>query len=227
VAFQIRCADVKNHWEERMNRTLVTTVSIAVLAWAGAANAASPQLKGQYAFTGTAACLVSTQQFNPNLTPSPGSLTVSNSFSVTGVRTFNGDGTGTIKGRSVDINPPPRGNVAPAPCTPATCPLGGISAGSSDFTAKFTYVVDGDGGFTTQLVPNTFQGTVLTGPGAGSTYTIDQFSLAGLMSINHETLTIATDVPAQETQTITPPSDPPFSRYRICHRARALTRMDN
>jgi hypothetical protein len=210
-----------------MKRALVCAISIAVLAWAGAGNAASPQLKGQYAFTGTAACLVSGTPFNPaDLTPT--SFTVANSFSVIGVRTFNGDGTGTLKGRSVDINPPPR-MIGTLPCNtgPAACPLGGISAGSSDFTAKFTYAVDGDGGFTTQLVPGTFQGTVLTGPGAGSTYTIDQFSLAGLMSINHETLTLASDVPTQETQTITPPSAPPFVRYRICHRSRVLIRMDN
>jgi hypothetical protein len=208
-----------------MKRTLVWTISIAALTWAGAANAASPKLKGEYAFTGTAACLVSGTPFNPNLTPT--SFTVSTSFSVIGVRKFNGDGTGSIKGRSVSIDPPPRGNVFPAPCTPATCPLGGISASSADFTAQFTYAVDGDGGFTTLLVPGTFQATVLTGPGAGSTFTIDQFSLAGLISNNHETLTLATDVPAQETQTITPPSDPPFTRYRICHRSRVLTRMGN
>src|SRR5829696_1308284 len=118
-----------------MNRASVCTISIAALAWAGAANAASPKLKGQYAFTGTAACLVSGTPFNADLTPT--SFTVSNSFSVIGVRTFNGDGTGTIKGRSVDINPPPR-MVGTAPCNtgPAACPLGGISAGSSDFTAK-------------------------------------------------------------------------------------------
>ena len=208
-----------------MKRAFVCAISIAVLAWAGAANAASPQLKGEYAFTGTAACLVSGTPFSPNLTAT--SFTVSTSFSVIGVRTFNGDGTGTIKGRSVNIDPPPR-SISGAPCSvPGACPLGGISASSADFTAKFTYTVDGDGGFTTLLVPGTFQGTVLTGPGAGSTFTIDQFSLTGLMSINNETLTLATDVPTQETQTITPPSDPPFVRYRICHRSRVLTRMGN
>jgi hypothetical protein len=208
-----------------MKRAFVCTISIAALTWAGAANAASPKLKGEYAFTGTAACLESGTPFNANLTPT--TFTVHTSFSVIGVRKFNGDGTGTIKGRSVNINPPPR-SISGDPCSvPGACPLGGVSASSSDFTAKFTYVVDGDGGFTTLLVPGTFQGTVLTGPGAGSTFTIDQFSLAGLISINHETLTLATDVPAQETQTITPPSAPPFVRYRICHRSRALTRMDN
>jgi hypothetical protein len=67
----------------------------------------------------------------------------------------------------------------------------------------------------------------LTGPGAGSTFTIDQFSLAGLISNTHDTLTLATDVPAQEVQTITPASGSPFVRYRICHRSRVLTRMGN
>ena len=206
-----------------MKVTFVFSLATAMLAWAATAQAAPPELKGQYAFTGTAHCLVSGTPFNANLTPT--SFTIQQSFSVIGVRTFNGDGTGTIKGRSATIIPPPVTNTA---TIPPSNPLGGINASAAEFTGQFTYAVDDDGGFTSQLVPGTFQGTTISGPGAGSTVTIDQFSLVGLISNNKQTLTLATADPAMETQTITPAGGgTPFNRYRICHRSRVLTWMGN
>jgi hypothetical protein len=206
-----------------MKLAFAVSISTAMLVWTAAAQAASPQLNGQYAFTGTAACLVSGTPFNADHTPT--SFTIQQSFSVIGVRTFNGNGTGTIKGRSVNIVPPPVTNNA---TVPPTTPLGGIRADSSEFTASFTYAVDNDGGFTTQLVPGTFQGTTLTGPGAGSTFTIDQFVLAGLLSNNTQTAALASVEPAMETQTIMPAGGgTPITRYRICHRSRVLTWMGN
>ena len=204
-----------------MKRTFVWAVSVATLIGVGTANAASPKLKGEYAFTGSAACLVSGTPFNANLTPS--SFTVSTSFSVVGIRTFNGDGTGTIKGRSVSINPPPVTNTN---TTPPTTPLGGISANNSDFTASFTYSIDSAGLLTTQLVPGSFLGTGI-GPSAGSTFTVDNFSLVGMMSVNNETIVLATPQAAEEIQTITPTVGAPFNRYRICHRSRVLIRTGN
>jgi hypothetical protein len=52
-------------------------------------------LRGTYAFSGEATCLVSpTNGFNPDLTPTNPLGRFVASFSVQGVRTFNGDGTG-------------------------------------------------------------------------------------------------------------------------------------
>jgi hypothetical protein len=95
------------------------SVSVVAMTWAATAAADSPNIKGSYGFTGTAACLVSPGQvgdpnrpprsppirlplcplplsgFKPNLQPNdavPGSVSVvfSHSFAVEGIRTFNG-----------------------------------------------------------------------------------------------------------------------------------------
>jgi hypothetical protein len=78
------------------------------------------QIKGQYAFTGTVQCIVSGTPFNANFTPT--SFTVSTRGTLVGVLTFDGNGTGTIKIRTVGLNPPPVTNNA---TTPPTTPLGG------------------------------------------------------------------------------------------------------
>src|SRR5215831_18844177 len=103
-----------------MHRTIALAISGLVLAGVGSA-AAAPNIKGSYGFTGTAACLVApghvgdpnvpppltnptpgvalpNSGFKPNLQPNdsgPGLSTeaFSRSFSVEGIRTFNGDGT--------------------------------------------------------------------------------------------------------------------------------------
>ena len=82
-----------------MQRALLRFVSVFVVTWAASAAADPPQLKGAYGFTGTSACLSTAAPgpgFNPNLTPTDGSF--GQSFTSEGIRTFNGDGTGTVKG---------------------------------------------------------------------------------------------------------------------------------
>src|SRR5262245_4805899 len=65
-------------------------------------------LKGDYAFAGEAACLISIGGFNADFTPvgPPAPFPQMQSFSVQGVRTFNGDGTGTLSGRVLSISHP-------------------------------------------------------------------------------------------------------------------------
>ena len=159
-----------------MVRTGMWFIVGVVLLWAGIVQAGPNQLlNGDYAFTGEASCLVSNTGFNTDLTPQDGRFVVS--FSVHGVRTFNGDGTGTLKGRSV-----------------------GFSGGafSSDFQASFTYDVASDGTFTTQ-VTGQLTGKELTGERAGQTFTIDHFpELSGQISQDHKSLTLASDAPTEE-----------------------------
>ncbi len=159
-----------------MVRTGMWFIVGVVLLWAGIVQAGPNQLlNGDYAFTGEASCLVSNTGFNTDLTPQDGRFVVS--FSVHGVRTFNGDGTGTLKGRSV-----------------------GFSGGafSSDFQASFTYDVASDGTFTTQ-VTGQLTGKELTGERAGQTFTIDHFpELSGRISQDHKSLTLASDAPTEE-----------------------------
>ena len=208
----------------RLSIGIAASVLICTSALAGG----GPQLKGEYGFAGAAHCITSSVgfsasgearcadtgqpiSFQPN--PSsprntcPGVFATTNS--VQGVRTFNGNGTGTVQGNNVSLTVPPN-----------TASLG---ASSDDFSFSFTYSVDGDGGFTSEVVPGSYQGQILTGGRAGQTYTINQINVEGLISNDKKSLVIASVEPTVERQQ--------FSngdvRYRICHRSRSLIRMGN
>lgn len=191
-----------------MRRASLWSVVSVVLLWAGTAEAdLNNLLHGDYAFTGDAACIgtFSPLGFNPNLTPVDGRF--GESFSTQGVRTFNGDGTGTFNGISVAVTQPD---------TPVV--LGGAS--SSNFQGSFTYVVAPDGTFTTNL-GGPLTGTILTGTRAGQTFTVDTIPLSGSISGDHKTLTATSVVPTIETVTY---SNGDVLR-RICHRSRVLLRL--
>src|SRR5687768_7941039 len=118
---------------------LICTTAICTTAVAG------PQLKGQYGAAGAAHCIHSSVGFNSNgealcgdtgqpisfPVPSgprntcPGVFASTNS--VQGVRTFNGNGTGTATGTNVSLNVPPNS--------------GSINGSSNDFSFDFTYTV--------------------------------------------------------------------------------------
>jgi hypothetical protein len=184
-----------------MKRAALCFILGVSLLWVGIAAAAPPQLKGKYAFTGEGSCLVATNGFTSNLTPNDDKVN-SHSFSVQGIRTFKGDGTGTVQGTAVEITPPPFNP----------------EASSETFFFKFTYTVAKDGTITTDLVPGSYLGTFLTGPRTGQTYQIDKFSLSGMASNDNKVLTLATGTTEVETHT--------FSngdvRPEICHRSRVL-----
>jgi hypothetical protein len=129
------------------------------------------------------------------------------SFSVQGVATFNGDGTGRRVIRVVSVRHPT-----------STTGVGGAS--SADIEADFTYQVAADRSFTMQTTSLT--GTVLTGSRAGQTFTIANFpDLVGLISQDHKTLTLAHHEPTVETQA--------YSNGdvldRICHRSRTAVAL--
>ena len=117
-----------------MQRTSLWCIVGVILLWAGAADA-DPQhlnqlLHDDYAVVGKGTCLVALPPgFNPDLTPIDGRFTLSSSTQ--GVRTFQGDGTGTLQSRAVRVAHPD---------TPVI--LGGAS--SSDTQASFIYTVAPD-----------------------------------------------------------------------------------
>ena len=185
-------------------------VLVVCMAWAGEANAA-PQdfnqlLRGDYAFTGEAVCVVSPGGFTTGPTPPPfipiGTFFI-NSFSIQGIRTFNGDGTGTIVARNVNINQTG----------------GGVNA--ADLSGDFTYQVAPDRSFT--VVQGPITGIVVVGPGAGSTAITIGVKFSGKISQDHKTLVMSTEEPTVEIRTpILPPGpDSP----RICHRARTAIKI--
>jgi hypothetical protein len=66
------------------------------------------------------------------------------------------------------------------------------------------------------LVPGTFlQVTGLTGPGAGSSFTVDHHQLSGMVSRDKKTIVLGTVDTQKETQTITPVDGPAFNHYRV------------
>jgi hypothetical protein len=231
---------------ESMQRVLMFSASVVAMTWAANAVADSPNLKGAYGFTGTAACLVAPGNSGTGSTANPAGppgfdpitlrpLAAGNSFShsnaVEGIRTFNGDGTGTVVGTSVGITVRP---------TPGPAPVGIPSfppaAGSAKFKYQFTYTVNGDGSWTATMVPGSYTETFVTGPRAGQTAMVNLPQVTGLISQDGKTLILVAD------PTIAPP-DPNAGAFvpqvetviysngdvdpQICHRSWVLIKLGN
>ena len=225
-------------------RIFAPSLIVLSVTFAAAASADSPRLKGSYGFTGTAACLVApghvgviggpnlpnptpgvalpNSGFQPNLRPNdavPGSSTVaySCSFAVEGIRKFNGDGTGTVKGTVVDIV----GRPTPGPGGFPNFPP---SAGSADFSFSFTYTVNADGSWTSAMVAGSYSETHVTGPRAGQTSTVDAIPpVVGMISQDGRTLIAAHVALAVETHTYSNRDVDP----QICHRSRVFIKLDD
>jgi hypothetical protein len=231
-----------------MSRALALSVSVLAATWAATAAAAPPQLKGQYGFTGQATCQYSGQPFGinqptvvngqptgtpdvpdandfsnhttlfafaslPTTLPTPNGV-FSNTFSVSGVRTFDGQGHGVADGQSVEVT-----TVSATP-----------RASVSKFHFEFDYTIDDAGQLTTQLTPGTFTATDLMLDGvteSTSKWTIDQFSLIGLIGNNNSVITLATAKPEIETQKFTAGPQAGNQRQRVCVRSRTLIWLGN
>jgi hypothetical protein len=203
-------------------------VSSLLTAATGAAIAGSPnspKLKGTFAETGETVCLISNtvrgvpggtpvpitpSGFNPaTLSPNPGAFSTLFLGSAQGVRTFDGEGSGTHRGRNVSINSSP--NIFPNAFT--------TSASVTDIVGTFTYEVAPDG---TISVEDDTLGSIVSGPRAGQT-TTNHFVLTGRASNNAHSLILAADTPEIETLT--------FSngdvQQRLCQRSRTLIRTDD
>ena len=141
----------------------------------------------------------------------------SRSFSVEGIRTFNGDGTGTVKGTAVGIV------VKPTP-GPPVFPRFPPAASSADFSFSFTYTVNGDGSWTSAMVPGSFTETFLTGPRAGQTATVDAIPpVTGMVSQDGKTLIAAHLTPVVETRSFSNGDVHP----EICHRSRVFIKLQD
>ena len=227
-----------------MHRTIVLAISTVALTAAGSAFADSPKLKGAYGFTGTAACLVApghvgdpngpplnnptpgvalaNSGFQPNLRPNdavPGSSSqaFARSFSVEGIRTFNGNGTGTVKGTAVGIVTRPTPGPGGFPHFPP-------AASSAEFTFAFTYTVAADGSWTGAMVPGSYSESHLTGPRTGQTSTVDAIPpVTGMVSQDGKTLIAAHVTTAVETHTYSNGDVDP----QICHRSRVFIKLQD
>ena len=81
-----------------MQCALMLSISAAVITWAASAVADSPNVKGDYGFTGTNSCIHAAGFTGVNggfVATSSGAF---ESAAVEGIQSFNGDGTGTVTG---------------------------------------------------------------------------------------------------------------------------------
>jgi len=156
------------------------------------------QLRGTYFLTGTTACLVAAPGagFNANLTPTDGVSFQSSSAQGT-LKLADGTGTGQFKEFSI-----------------TTPPATSAGASSNENMASFTYTIADDGTLTVTFT--SVSGTVLTGPSAGATFTVNPPPLSGRVARDGGTILLSTIEPTVETLHIT--GGPSFQR--ICYRTR-------
>ena len=188
---------------------------VTVLAASSAmAESRTHRLKGNFAFSGSGVCVSSPAIITPtSYTPPPGfntglvplGPTFVRTFSTLGVRTFNGDGTGSFRARSVFLGNPGFANA-------------------QDVTAPFTYSVAADGTVTIDQGPNI--SVTVAGPNVGTQSSVSNVpTLVGRLSSDRNSLTLATFNPGVETVTQLVPGPELVTSVRICHRARTDIRI--
>ena len=234
-----------------MKRALALSLSAFTLTWAASALAASPQLKGSYSFTGSGTCLwapgsASSAPSVGNTTPLPNAgfcngpnnpvstctaqghpidgKVFSSSFVVEGIRTFNGDGTGTVSGSELTLTVPPTpGNASSTP-PQLNYPSFPPSASTDTFKYNFTYTIDGEGGWTANVV-GTVNSQHILGGRAGQMFTVQNFpQLIGTIGLDGKTLTVATADANSLTQEMVTFSNGDVWP-RICNRSRVLLQL--
>lgn len=224
-------------------KAVALPLSTLTLIWASAAAADPPRLKGSYGFTGEAGCLIAPGYAgNPNgppiPNPTPGvalpnsgfqpdlrpndvltgvTASISSTFAVEGIRTFNGDGTGIVRATVIySVGRPTPG--------PGGYPHFPPSAASADFSFSFTYTVNPDGSWTSAMVPGSYNQIELTGPRAGQTSTVDAIPpITGLVSQDGKTLIGAHLTTAVETRTYSNGDVDP----QICHRSQVFIKLND
>lgn len=126
-------------------------------------------------------------------------------FSIEGVRTFNGDGTGSMVARSVFLGNPG-------------------AASAQNISTQFTYSVAADGTVTIAQGPT--NSVTVAGQAIGQQSRISNVpNFIGRLSSDRNLLTFATFNPGVETVTRLVPGPELVTLVRICHRARTAIRI--
>ena len=194
-------------------RTTITACGLALACAAVNAHASGNferLLKGEYFFAGEATCLVSANPFNADLTPVTPPWPSMHSYSVTGLRTFHGDGTGTAVMRIVGIAHP--FNV-PGASGGHVFNRGGAS--EVDFVSDFTYTVTPNLEVTLKTLSTV--GQIRSGVRAGQTLNIfDMPDFRGHLAHDLRGLSLAHEVAGVQRHEYSNGD----VNYRICHRSR-------
>ncbi len=187
---------------------MITAIAIFTMAGMASAENNNSKVSGEYAVTGNMSCLISSG-FTPNLTPTDPTSVASNSSTFQGITTFKHNGTGKFDTAGVLITPAP----VPSPQFPR--------ANAFDFSFTFTYHVENDDTITIDADKGSFQVTFTTGPRAGTWFTADQFSLSGMISADHKTLTLGPPTTLIQACTFSVPMP---TMYMICNGSFVFTR---
>ncbi len=177
--------------------------------------ARTADLRGSFAIAGSGTCIQTFPLVGPNGPVPPlgfnadfqpiGPASVQ-SFSIEGVRTFNGDGTGTQRTRIMPLANP-----------------GGASA--IDLTGPFSYSVAADGGLTIDQASS--DAAVAVGLNAGQQQrSSGALTFVGHVSRDGQSLTFASHDPAVETLTRTSPLPEQVISVRVCQRTHTGVRID-
>ncbi len=169
-------------------------------------------IHGQYAFTGSAQCLIAPTGFNASLQPTNG-LWLLDTSSWEGVYTFNKDGTGEVTAIY-------RYNDLPCPAIPIP-----PSAGSATVSWKFTYTMTDEDIITITLAPGTYLGTYDSGPRAGQSWSIDRVPQDGVISVNGKNINVTCGAPTL-INILTSPGGPPSGSQLNCNVSHVLIRIE-
>ena len=204
-------------------RTVTRALSGSALVMALAASSAMAELetrhlRGDFAFNGTSVCTSSLaiitptsytppRGFDANLVAIGEPLSVITS-STHGVRTFNGNGTGSVTARVVSLSLGDR-----------------VSASSSDQEIQFTYSVAADGTVTTDQSPT--HNVFVSGGRTGQQSRISDIpAVVGRLSSDRNSIVFATSTTGIETVTrVLPDGSELVEALRICHRDRTAIRI--
>jgi hypothetical protein len=177
---------------------------------------------GRWATTGSTMCLQSSNGFNAGFMSPQSPTNVSQLHgTVSAVRTFRADGTGSSTGVTQSISTPQLAFGAPTPLA------GTGGATLADLNAEFTWSIDASGKLVIDddnLIPQNF----LQPPNrVGFTVTIENVpSFVGYISKDKRTILLTHATMALETSVLRDPSNTVIARTpRFCARDRKLTRL--
>jgi hypothetical protein len=176
-------------------------------------HALNRRLRGDYPFKRFRSCIQNKGGFTNDLKVLPPVNANFRAGAASGIRSYNGDGTGTITGMNLNTFSVPDAVLFGAP--------GSRAASQSDFACNTTYNVAPDGTFSENF---TCTGTVIAGPNVGRVFSSTGVQVNGQIGVGNNILTLSDHSPNVETVQFwnvgsDPTQDPPdFVRFRICGR---------
>jgi hypothetical protein len=182
---------------------------------------AEADIVGRWAMTGSTMCLQSSNGFNAFMSPQLPSAISQLHGTVSAVRTFRADGTGSSTGVTQSVSMP---QLVSGP------PLGLGSVGGAsvaDLSSSFTWSIDAEGRLVIDddnLIPQNF---LLPSNRVGWTVTIENVpSFVGHIGKDKRTIVMTHATMAVETSVLRDPSNTVIARTpRFCARDRVLTRL--